>query len=67
MQDQSVSNTQIETTNNSTSGDRRIAKNAVMLYVRMLAYMIVGSSTSRAVLNVLGMENCVIFVSSSVL
>ena len=39
------------------SGNRRIAKNAVMLYVRMFFTMIVGLYTSRVVLNVLGVED----------
>ena len=38
-------------------GDRRIAKNAVMLYVRMFLTMIVGLYTSRVVLAVLGVED----------
>ena len=38
-------------------GNRRIAKNAVMLYVRMFFTMIVGLYTSRVVLNVLGVED----------
>jgi hypothetical protein len=41
----------------NTSGDKWIAKNAVMLYVRMLASMIVSFYTSRVVLNVLVVEN----------
>ena len=43
--------------NQNTSGNRRIAKNAVMLYVRMFFTMIVGLYTSRVVLNVLGVED----------
>jgi len=38
-------------------GDKRIAKNAVMLYVRMFLTMIVGLYTSRVVLAVLGVED----------
>lgn len=38
-------------------GDQRIAKNAVMLYVRMFLTMIVGLYTSRVVLAVLGVED----------
>ncbi len=37
--------------------NRRIAKNAVMLYVRMFFTMIVGLYTSRVVLSVLGVED----------
>ena len=37
--------------------NRRIAKNAVMLYVRMFISMIVGFYTSRVVLDVLGVED----------
>ena len=43
--------------NYDNSGNRRIAKNAVMLYVRMFFTMIVGLYTSRVVLNVLGVED----------
>ena len=38
-------------------GNRRIAKNAVMLYLRMFLTMIVGLYTSRVVLDVLGVED----------
>ena len=41
----------------ASDGNRRIAKNAVMLYVRMFFTMIVGLYTSRVVLNVLGVED----------
>ena len=37
--------------------NQRIAKNAVMLYVRMFFTMIVGLYTSRVVLSVLGVED----------
>ena len=40
-----------------SSSNRRIAKNAVMLYVRMFFTMIVGLCTSRVVLSVLGVED----------
>ena len=43
--------------NENTGGDRRIAKNAVMLYIRMFLTMIVGLYTSRVVLAVLGVED----------
>ena len=41
----------------SQVNNRRIAKNAVMLYVRMFISMIVGFYTSRVVLDVLGVED----------
>lgn len=41
----------------SASNNRRIAKNAVMLYIRMFLAMVVGLYTSRVVLNVLGVED----------
>lgn len=56
MQEQSASNNK-EISNNTTSGNRRIAKNAVMLYARMFLTMIVGLYTSRVVLDVLGVED----------
>ena len=39
------------------NGNRRIVKNAVMLYVCMFFTMIVGLCTSRVVLSVLGVED----------
>lgn len=42
---------------NMPSSNRRIAKNAVMLYIRMFLTMIVGLYTSRVVLNTLGVED----------
>ena len=39
------------------SSNRRIAKNALMLYIRMFLTMIVGLYTSRVVLNTLGVED----------
>ena len=50
----------IETTQkdpDETGSTRRIAKNAVMLYLRMFLTMIVGLYTSRVVLNTLGVED----------
>ena len=44
-------------TEDPVSSNRRIAKNAVMLYIRMFLTMIVGLYTSRVVLNVLGVED----------
>ena len=43
--------------NNVDSNNQRIAKNAVLLYVRMFIIMIVGLYTSRVVLDVLGVED----------
>ena len=43
--------------NNQTGTNRRIAKNAVMLYIRMFISMVVSLYTSRVVLNVLGVED----------
>ena len=43
--------------NTDNKSNRRIAKNAVMLYVRMFFTMIVGLYTSRVVLNELGVED----------
>ena len=42
---------------NITSNNRRIAKNALMLYIRMFFTMIVGLYTSRVVLVTLGVED----------
>lgn len=39
------------------SSNSRIAKNALMLYIRMFLTMIVGLYTSRVVLNTLGVED----------
>jgi len=41
----------------STENNRRIAKNTIMLYFRMLLTMIVSLYTSRVVLNTLGVED----------
>ena len=41
----------------STSSNKRIAKNALMLYIRMFLTMIVGLYTSRVVLATLGVED----------
>lgn len=40
-----------------TDNNKRIAKNTLILYIRMLFLMIVGLYTSRVVLNALGIEN----------
>lgn len=42
---------------NENSSNKRIAKNAVMLYLRMFLSMIVGFYTSRVVLDTLGVED----------
>lgn len=41
----------------STSNNKRIAKNTLMLYARMLMLMLVGLYTSRITLNALGVED----------
>ena len=55
-----VSQSAIETTQSEqedAGGTRRIAKNALMLYIRMFITMIVGLYTSRVVLHTLGVED----------
>ena len=46
-----------ETEESQSSNSKRIAKNALMLYIRMFLSMIVGLYTSRVVLNTLGVED----------
>lgn len=41
----------------SSDNNRRIAKNTLLLYVRMLFMMVIGLYTSRVIFNVLGVEN----------
>lgn len=41
----------------SSENNRRIAKNTLFLYIRMLITMLVGLYTSRVVLNILGVED----------
>ena len=41
----------------NASNNKRIAKNTLMLYARMLILMLVGLYTSRITLNALGVEN----------
>lgn len=41
----------------STADNKRIAKNTIMLYIRMMVLMLIGLFTSRVVLQVLGVEN----------
>ncbi|MBQ5714136.1 MAG: hypothetical protein IIV77_06575 [Bacteroidaceae bacterium] len=43
--------------NTSQANNKRIAKNTLMLYVRMLISMAVGLYTSRIILQVLGVED----------
>lgn len=55
-----VSQSAIETTQKEqedVGGTRRIAKNALMLYIRMFLTMVVGLYTSRVVLHTLGVED----------
>lgn len=44
-------------TRNEISNNKRIAKNTIMLYIRMLLSMVVSLYTSRVVLNTLGVED----------
>lgn len=41
----------------ATDSNKRIVKNTLFLYVRMLITLVVGLYTSRVVLNTLGVEN----------
>lgn len=41
----------------NSSNNKRIAKNTLMLYVRMFILMLVSLYTSRVVLNALGVED----------
>ena len=40
-----------------SANNRRIAKNTLMLYARMLVLMLIGFYTSRVILQVLGVED----------
>lgn len=40
-----------------TANNKRIAKNTILLYIRMLLLLVIGLYTSRVVLSVLGVEN----------
>lgn len=42
---------------NNPSGNKRIAKNTLLLYFRMLLTILVGLYTSRVVLNTLGISD----------
>lgn len=41
----------------SSDNNRRVAKNTIMLYMRMMVLMLVGLYTSRVILQLLGVEN----------
>lgn len=43
--------------NQTTENNKRIAKNTIMLYLRMFLTMVVGLYTSRVVLQTLGVED----------
>lgn len=43
--------------NQTSENNKRIAKNTIMLYLRMFLTMVVGLYTSRVVLNTLGVED----------
>lgn len=47
----------ISTNNQITSNNKRIAKNTILLYIRMLVTMLISLYTSRVVLNTLGVED----------
>ena len=42
---------------NTSANNKRIAKNTLLLYIRMLLTMLVSLYTSRVVLNALGVED----------
>ena len=44
-------------TNQTSDNNKRIAKNTIMLYLRMFLTMVVGLYTSRVVLQTLGVED----------
>lgn len=46
---------------NTTSGNKRVAKNTIVLYIRMFITMVVTLYTSRIILNALGVNNYGIF------
>ena len=41
----------------TSENNKRIAKNTLMLYVRMFVLMLIGLYTSRVILNTLGVDN----------
>lgn len=57
MSSSGTNNTQPAQNPEPVSSNKRIAKNALMLYLRMFLSMIVGLYTSRVVLDVLGVED----------
>ena len=50
--------------NQTSDNNKRIAKNTLLLYFRMLFMMVVSLYTSRVILNVLGLEDLSIHVSA---
>ena len=57
LEDKSRLQTPQETNHEDVSSRKRIAKNTIYLYFRMLITMVVGLFTSRVVLNTLGVED----------
>ena len=57
LEDKSRLQTPQETNNEEVSSHKRIAKNTIYLYLRMLISMVVGLYTSRVILNTLGVED----------
>lgn len=52
----------------SSDNNKRIAKNTLLLYVRMLFMMVIGLYTSRVILNALGVSDMgLMSVASSVI
>lgn len=47
---------------NNPSGNKRIAKNTLLLYFRMLLTILVGLYTSRVVLNTLGISDYGVYI-----
>lgn len=44
-------------TNQTSDNNRRVAKNTILLYMRMMVLMLIGLYTSRVILQLLGVEN----------
>ena len=57
FQEKETTQTQQETNREEVSSHKRIAKNTVFLYFRMMITMVIGLFTSRVVLNTLGVED----------
>ena len=57
LQEKETTQTQPETNHEEVSSHKRIAKNTIFLYFRMMITMVVGLFTSRVVLNTLGVED----------